>query len=151
MKMLILDFRTSSLQPICDIHDCSRKPFFKTFTAMDLISINTLKEPTHKVSELPKPPSGPTSSTSSCWTIMQQTAIEQTAYEQAQDALPAEVRRPPQAGKTPKRRRKRRVTTSTSQYGGAPPVYPRPSQPLQPAIQDGGPFGEDLLMKVMLT
>ena len=84
-------------------------------------------------------------------TIMQQLASEQTAYEQAQDALPAEVRRLPQAGQTPKRRRKRRVTTLTSQYGGAPPVYPRPSQPLQPAIQDGGPFGEDLLMKVMLT
>ena len=67
------------------------------------------------------------------------------------DVLSAEVRRLPQAGQTPKRRRKRRVTTLTSQYGGAPPVYPRPSQPLQPAIQDGGPFGEDLLMKVMLT
>ena len=75
-------------------------------------------------------------------TIVQQAAIEQATHEQAQDVFPAEVRRLPQVGKSPKRRRKGRVTTLTSQYGGAPPVYLRPSEPLQPAIQDGDPFAE---------
>ena len=113
---------------------------------MVLINTNTWKEPIPLVSELPKPQSGLTSSTSVCWrhleTIAQQAAIEQAAYGQAQDAFPAEVRRLPQPGKSPKRRRKGRVTTLTNQFGGAPPVYLRPSEPLQPAIQDGDLFDE---------
>eukprot|EP00435_Cladocopium_sp_Y103_P049373 s347_g14.t2 len=71
-------------------------------------------------------------------TIVQQAVIEQAAFEQAHESFPAEVRRLPQNGKSPKRRRKGRVSTLTSQYGGAPPVYLRPSEPLLPAIQDEG-------------
>ena len=65
--------------------------------------------------------------------ILQQAAIESHAPAEIEEVYAGEIRpAEQQGGRLPKRRRQGRVSSLTHQYG-APPVYIRPQEPVQPS------------------
>ena len=73
---------------------------------------------------------------------LQQAVIEKVAASSLEEAFPAVVReQPEQGGRRPKRQRRGRVAILSNPYN-APPVYLRPTAPLQPevpALEDSAP------------